>query len=92
MAAQFTIHACLIERVGALQKVNQIVIWDRVIESIDDAVIHESHVDPSYPLVDNGQGLRYGLILYRLLQRCNVSGHGSNATYVLTRSSWLADE
>lgn len=41
------------------KELNQVVIWDKIIESIDtDKVIDETNVFVKYALVDHGDGLR----------------------------------
>ena len=65
---------------------NEVVIWDRVITSKEEAVIHEAQLEPAYPLLDNGRGLRYGLSLSALvcvmIQRI-AYGINTNMTIVL---------
>ena len=41
------------------QKRNQLVVWDRIIETEEDAKFSVQNVDPKYPLIDDGTGLRY---------------------------------
>ena len=48
----------IIEVDGCLQKVNQVVIWDKIIRRGEDAVLDYTDLKSKYYFYDDGHGLK----------------------------------
>lgn len=56
-----------IELYNLIQPLNQVIIWDRIIKSPEEALIIEKNEFVKYALIDQGQELRNKTIRLRLV-------------------------
>merc|ERR1711934_509909 len=57
------------------RKRNQLVVWDRIIETEEDAKFSVQNVDPKSPLIDDGTGLRAADVRFSLhYEQVPISG------------------
>lgn len=50
--------ACTTTHLSHQNKVNQVVLWDRIVRNKEDAVFNINNLKTKYALLDRGQGLR----------------------------------